>query len=69
MPPFTCLQAGLLMLAGILWVGLPIEPLPSLEWRLHFGGAQFLFGIMFGIATGLWLTRRTHGQNVIGEVK
>lgn len=58
MPPFTALQAGLMMLAGILWVSLPVgAPLPSLEWRLHFGGAMWCFGSMFGVATGMWLTQ------------
>jgi hypothetical protein len=62
MYPFTALQAGLMMLAGVLWVSLPSEVLPSLEWRLHFGIAMFAFGMMSGVATGAWLSRRAPGQ-------
>lgn len=44
-----------LMGAGILWATLPDGPIPDIFWRLHFGGAMWLFGMMAGFSLGLWI--------------
>jgi hypothetical protein len=58
MPKFPFTQSALLILAGLMWVTLPSEPLPSLEWRVHFGIAMWAFGAMSGIGLALWLQNR-----------
>lgn len=55
--PFVTVQVACLTLGWILWVTIPDSPMPGLEWRFHFGGAQFIFGTMFGVGIGLYLSR------------
>ena len=50
--PQRIIQLLMFGLAGLLLVSLPNEHLPSLAWRIHFGAAQWAFGVSFGIWIG-----------------
>lgn len=53
--PLVALQFLFLSLAGISWITLPIETIPSLAWRGHYGAIFLMCGISTGIAIGaLW---------------
>jgi hypothetical protein len=48
-------RRGLLLAALVLSVTIPSIPeLPTLMWRLHFGGGQLLFGMSLGLALAEW---------------
>ena len=56
--PLSALQSFLIGSGGLLWATMPDDPIPSLIWRLHYCGAQWLFGMAFGVGIGLWLSHK-----------
>lgn len=60
--PLISLQLFLICIGGLLWTTMPDDPIPNLLWRLHYCGAQWLFGIAFGIGIGLWLAHKLGHQ-------
>ena len=47
-----------LIFAGISMLTMPDGPIPSFEWRLHYGLALWFFGAIMGLSIGIGLSPR-----------